>query len=82
LIYMPQFKPDSTIKEYQHFVKDVYGLSNDRYFNLQDMLANVERFMTRSLKGIRKGDNEKIKLNLMISLSWFISMMNQLHINI
>jgi NTP pyrophosphatase (non-canonical NTP hydrolase) len=46
------------------------------------MLANVERFMTRSLKGIRKGDNEKIKLNLMISLSWFTSIMNQLHIDI
>ena len=79
---MPQIRPNATIKEYQKFVKDVYGLNNDRYFSLQDMLANVERFMTRSLKGIRKNDHEKIKINLIISLSWFASMMNQLHIDI
>ncbi|MCX6723192.1 MAG: MazG-like family protein [Candidatus Staskawiczbacteria bacterium] len=79
---MPQVKPNTTIKQYQQFTRDVYGLNNDRYFSVQDMLANVERFMTRALKGIRKNDNEKIKLNLIISSSWFISMMNQLHIDI
>ncbi|OGZ65359.1 MAG: hypothetical protein A3C50_03385 [Candidatus Staskawiczbacteria bacterium RIFCSPHIGHO2_02_FULL_43_16] len=79
---MPQIKPDSTIKEYQQFVHEVYGLQNARYFSLQDMLNNIERFTTRALKGIRKGDAQKTKLNLMISLSWFISMMNQLHIDI
>ena len=79
---MPQLNPNVTISQYQQFVKEVYGLSNDRYFSLQDMLANVERFMTRSLKGIRKNDHEKIRINLIISLSWFMSMMNQLHIDI
>lgn len=79
---MPQVKPDTTIKEFQQFVQDVYGLSNDRYFSIQDMLSNVERFMTRGLKGIRKGDAERTKFNLMISLSWFMSMLNQLHIDI
>src|SRR3989344_5166960 len=46
------------------------------------MLANVQRFITRSLKGIREGDNEKTKLNLMVSLSWFMSILNRLHIDI
>src|SRR3989344_3040199 len=79
---MAQLTMSVTLKQYQKFIKDVYGLSNDRYFSLQDMLTNVERFMTRALKGIRKGDNEKTKLNLIVSLSWFMSMMNQLHIDI
>ena len=79
---MASVKPDTTINEYQDFVKEVYGLSNDRYFSTQDMLANVERFMMRSLKGIRKNDKEKTKFNLLISFSWFMSMMNQFHINI
>lgn len=74
-------KPDTTIKEYQDFVKTVYGLPNDRDFSLDDMLTNVERFVMRGLKGIRKGDKEKAKTNLLISLSWFVSMMNQLHID-
>jgi NTP pyrophosphatase (non-canonical NTP hydrolase) len=79
---MLRVKPNTTIKEYQQFVKEVYGLSNDRHFSLQDMLANVQRFMTRGLKGIRKKDAQKTKLNLIISLSWFMSTMNQLHIDI
>ncbi len=75
-------KPDTTIKEYQDFIKTVYGLPNDRDFSLDDMLTNVERFVMRGLKGIRKGDKEKAKTNLLISLSWFISIMNQLHIDV
>lgn len=79
---MAQVKPNTTIKEYQQFVQDVYGLSNIRDFTLQDMLTNVERFVTRGLKGIRKSDSKKIKLNLMISLRWFMLMQNQLQIDI
>ena len=79
---MASVKQNTTIKEYQNFVKEVYGLTNDRYFDTWDMLANVERFIMRGLKGIRKKDNEKIKNNLLISFSWLISMMNQFCINI
>ncbi|XOB42136.1 MAG: MazG-like family protein [Candidatus Nealsonbacteria bacterium] len=79
---MASVKQNTTIKEYQSFVKEVYGLSNDRYFSLWNMVSNVERFMMRGLKGIRKNDKEKTKINLLIAFSWFMSTMNQLHIDI
>lgn len=79
---MPSIKPNTTIKEHQKFVNDVYGLSNNRDFDLWDMLSNIQRFVMRGLKGIRKNDKEKTKLNLLIALSWFMSISNQLHINI
>ena len=79
---MASVKQNTTIKDYQNFVKEVYGLPNDRYFNLWDMVINVERFMMRGLKSIRKEDKEKTKVNLLISFSWFMSIMNQLHIDI
>ncbi|PIP23208.1 MAG: hypothetical protein COX90_03970 [Candidatus Nealsonbacteria bacterium CG_4_10_14_0_2_um_filter_38_17] len=79
---MPSVKENTTIKEYQNFVKEVYGLPNDRYFSQLDMITNVERFIMRGLKGIRKADREKAKLNLLIALSWFASLMNQLHIDL
>lgn len=79
---MASVKQDTTIREYQGFVKEVYGLPNDRYFSLWDMVSNVERFMMRGLKGIRKNDKEKTKINLLLAFSWFISIMNQLHIDI
>ena len=79
---MASVKQNTTIREYQNFVKEVYGLSNDRYFGLWDMITNMERFMMRGLKGIRKEDTEKTKINLLIAFSWFISITNQLHINL
>jgi len=79
---MPSINTNSRLKEYQEFIRIVYGLPNDRHFNSNDMLANVERFIMRGLKGIRKNDQAKIKTNLVIALSWFTSLMNQLHIDI
>jgi len=79
---MASIKENATIAEYQKFVKDLYGVSNDRHFATSDMLANVERFLMRALKGIRKEDIEKTKFNIMISFSWFVSFMNQMHIEI
>lgn len=47
-----------------------------------NMLTQIQRFAMRGLKGIRKNDPEKIKINLLISFSWFVSLMNQLHIDV
>jgi len=79
---MPSVKRDSTIKEYQNFTKEVYGLPNDRQFSAWEMLSNVQRFLTRGLKGIRKKDNDKSKINFLISFSWLVSLMNQLRIDL
>jgi len=79
---MASVKQNITIKEYQNFVKHVYGLPNDRFFSLWDMLTNVERFIMRGLKGIRKEDQDKTKYNLLISFSWLMSIMNQFHIDL
>lgn len=79
---MASVKPNITIRAYQKFVNNVYGLSNDRYFSLGDMLTNVQRFIMRGLKGIRKNDKKKAKYNLVIALSWFVSIMNQLRIDL
>lgn len=79
---MFSIKPNITIKEWRDFVRNVYGIHNDRDFSSWDMVFNLERFTMRGLKGIRKKDKEKTKVNLIIALSWFMSLMNQLHINI
>lgn len=79
---MPSIKSNITIREYQDFVNEIYGISNDRHFDLWDMLSNIERFTMRSLKGIRKKDYNKTKINIIISLSWFLSLLNRLHIDL
>ncbi len=75
-------KTTTTIKEYQDFVNEVYGLPNERHFNVEDMLINIQRFTMRGLKGIRKKDKEKTILNFLIALSWFTSVINHFRINV
>lgn len=79
---MPGVKPNTAIKEYQDFVRQVYGKPNDMHFDLPDMLNNMQRFAMRGLKGIRKNNAEKTRINLIISLSWFVSTLNRLHIDV
>jgi NTP pyrophosphatase (non-canonical NTP hydrolase) len=75
-------KTTSSLRDYQRFVDQVYGPSNERHFSVDEMLTNISRFAMRGLKGIRKNDPEKIKLNITIALSWFTSLMNQLDIDL
>lgn len=75
-------KSTLTISDWQKFCQEVYGLNNDRYFGAMEMLTNIQRFVMRALKGIRKRDDKKTTQNLIIALSWFISLMNQLHIDL
>ena len=72
----------STIHDLQEFERAVYGLNNDRLYSTFDMLTQVQRFITRALKGIRKEEKKKATLNLLITMLWFMSLMNQLHINV
>lgn len=79
---MPTLLSDMSIQQFQYFIKEVYEVPNNRKFELGEMLDNVQRFGMRGLKGIRKKDVEKTKRNLIISLSFFMSILNRLDINI
>ena len=46
------------------------------------MLTQIQRFAMRGLKGIRKNNVDKIRINLFVAQSWFMSLMNQLHIQL
>ena len=79
---MPSINQDTSLKQLQSFIEEVYSLNNDRHYDIADMLGNIQRFAMRGLKGIRKGNIEKAKKNLIISSTWFISTLNRLHIDL
>ena len=76
------FSKTQTLTEFQDFIDRVYGLADDPMYSLSDILTNQQRFTRRALKGIRKNDQEKLKLNLLIALSWLVASANRLHINL
>ena len=80
--HMASVSPQASIRDFQQFISDVYTLPNNRHFDLGDMLTNIQRFAMRGLKGIRKGDHEKAARNLIISYSWFMSLMVRMHIDL
>jgi NTP pyrophosphatase (non-canonical NTP hydrolase) len=77
--------------ELQLVVQRVYGLPNDRSFDISDLLNNVVRFAMRSVKSVRRvsagfGDRSeeyhRIIANACIAFSWFTSSVNRLHLDL
>jgi NTP pyrophosphatase (non-canonical NTP hydrolase) len=79
---MASFSKKGTLSDLQRFINEVYGLPDDRLYSIWDILTQQQRFTMRALKGIRKGNMEKVKTNLLISLSWVMAIVNRLHIDI
>lgn len=79
---MSNFSSRGTLGEFQKTIEKIYGVNNDRLYSISDMVANQEKFTMRALKGIRKGDTEKMKNNLLIAFSWMISLANRLQIDL
>lgn len=79
---MPKFSIKSSLVDFQQLISDIYSLPDDRLYSISDLLSNQERFTMRALKGIRKNDNAKLTLNLIIAFSWLMAVANRLHIDI
>jgi len=79
---MRSFRRDGSIADFQTFNREVYGLLDDRLYSIWDLLAQVQRFGMRALKGIRKENKEKLKKNLLISFSFLTAIASRLHIDV
>lgn len=73
---------NSSLAQFQNLIGEIYGLPDDRLYSIPDLLVHKQRFAMRALKGIRKGNMDKLKLNLLISFSWLMAIANRLHINV
>jgi NTP pyrophosphatase (non-canonical NTP hydrolase) len=79
---MASFRKIDTLGDFQKFIRDVYAVPDDQLWSIWDLLAHQQRFAMRALKGIRKGDAEKIRVNLLISFSWLMAIVNRFSMNI
>lgn len=78
---MAKFSRKNSLHQFQKMIQEIYGLPDDRLFSIWDLLSNQERFTMRALKGIRKGNIKKLKINLLIAFSWLLAVANRLHIS-
>lgn len=79
---MARFYSEQSLKDLQKFTNDIYGTPDDRHYSLEDLLVHMQRFAMRALKGIRKENSDKVKINLIISVLWSLAIANRLHIDL
>src|SRR3989344_2115503 len=76
------FNRDGSLRDFQRLVKSIYTRSGDRLFSVSDLVAQRSRFTMRALKGIRKGDKDKLKRNLAIAFLWGMAVPNRYELDI
>jgi len=79
---MASFRRNQNLSKFQELIAEVYTLPDDRLYSVWDLVTHQQRFTMRALKGIRKKDLKKTKLNLMIAFAWQMATANRLHINL
>lgn len=71
-----------SLGDFQKLIGEIYGLPDDRLYSIFDLLTQKQRFTMRALKGIRKGDCEKLEKNLLIAFSWLMAIANRMHLSV
>jgi NTP pyrophosphatase (non-canonical NTP hydrolase) len=79
---MAQAHQDQSLRQFQTRINDIYGITDDRLYSIFDLLTQMQRFTMRVLKGIRKGDIEKLRTNLLISFAWVMPIANRMHVDV
>ena len=77
-----KFPADGSLGDFRNFIQDIYGAHDDRFYSIWDLMSNLERYVMRALKGIRKDDKKKLIKNLAIAMSWAMAASNRLHISV
>lgn len=78
---MLRFLRSGSISDLQKINTEIYGVPDDRFFSMPDLLSNQIRFTMRALKGIRQNNFKKVKLNTAIAFSWLLAITARLHID-
>ncbi len=79
---MTRFLKSQSLRELQDFVARIYEGPDNRLYSISDLLAYEQSFTMRALKGIRKDDLKKLRVNLLISFSYVMSIATRIGIDI
>lgn len=75
-------RQELTLRRFQGLISDIYSLPDDRLYSIFDQLTQLQRFTMRALKGVRKGNKEKLETNLLIAVAWLMAIANRMHIDV
>ena len=68
--------------EFQEFLRQTYGVKNDRNYSTEGMIMRISRYGTKMIKGVRKNRPEEVIMNMVLTFSWAGSLANHLHVDL
>ncbi|MFC1686602.1 hypothetical protein ACFLZS_01580 [Patescibacteria group bacterium] len=71
-----------TLKQSQNLIQDIYGIPDDRLYEIEDLLYYEQKFILRYIQLLRSKDNEGITENLIVAIAWFMALMNRYHFDL
>ncbi|MFC1651884.1 hypothetical protein ACFL24_01865 [Patescibacteria group bacterium] len=70
------------LEQSQNLIQDIYGIPDDRLYEIEDLLYYEQKFILRYIQLLRSKDNEGITENLIVAIAWFMALMNRYHFDL
>jgi len=70
-----------TINDLLKLVDDIYSVSDNRLYDLDDMFYYHLKWLLRFTEARKKGRKEKLCEDLIIAIAWYLSIINRFNID-
>ena len=70
------------ISDCQQLILDIYGIPDDRLYEVEDLLYYGQKFSLKYFRMLKIKNIDIASENLIISLAWFLALMNRFHIDL
>jgi hypothetical protein len=71
-----------TLSQTQKLIQDIYGIPDDRLYEVEDLLYYGKKFALRYTKQLKMKEKEMAGESLVVCLAWFFALMNRFHFDL
>ncbi len=71
-----------TLSQAQSLMQDIYGIPDDRLYEIEDLLYYGTKFALRYSRQLKAKDEVSAFENLTVCLAWFFALMNRYHFDL
>ena len=71
-----------TLSQSQNLIQEIYGIPDDRLYEVEDLLYYEQKFILRYIKLLQLKGREGVVENLIVAIAWFLALMNRYHFDL
>lgn len=81
-LFLCYIKTEMNIKQLSEIVYRIYGVQDDRLYDLPDLFYYHQKWLLRHIDDKKNGRREKSIENLLISLAWYLAIISRFQIDL